>query len=57
MHGRARIVPGELETSPFFNPYHVTQRGNYRQIVFESDADYRRYLACLKECSKNGRCH
>jgi len=25
-------------------PYHITQRGNYRQIVFESDEDYARYL-------------
>ena len=30
-------------------PYHVTQRGNYRQTVFESDTDYRQYLAWLKE--------
>ncbi len=33
-------------------PYHVTQRGNYRQIVFESDSDYRQYLAWLEEYSK-----
>ena len=30
-------------------PYHVNQRGNYRQTVFESDTDYRQYLAWLKE--------
>jgi len=33
-------------------PYHITQRGNYRQTVFESDTDYRRYLAWLKEYSE-----
>ena len=33
-------------------PYHVTQRGNYRQTVFESDADYRQYLTWLKEYSE-----
>ncbi|MBN1534147.1 MAG: transposase [Spirochaetes bacterium] len=27
----------------------MTQRGNYRQTVFESDADYRKYLVWLKE--------
>ena len=33
-------------------PYHVTQRGNYQQTVFESEADYRQYLAWLKEYSE-----
>jgi len=33
-------------------PYHVTQRGNYRQTVFETDTDYRQYLAWLKEYSE-----
>jgi len=33
-------------------PYHVTQRGNYRQSVFESVADYRQYLEWLKEYSE-----
>ena len=32
-------------------PHHVLQRGNYDQRVFEEDADYRRYLDLLKECS------
>ncbi|HOO89908.1 MAG TPA: transposase [Syntrophales bacterium] len=33
-------------------PYHVTQRGNYRQTVFETAGDYRQYLAWLKEYSE-----
>jgi putative transposase len=33
-------------------PYHVTQRGNYQQTVFESEADYRQYLVWLKEYSE-----
>jgi len=32
-------------------PHHITQRGNYRQIVFEADADYMQYLEWLKEYS------
>ena len=28
-------------------PHHITQMGNYRQAVFESDEDYLRYLECL----------
>jgi len=36
------VVPGY--------PHHVLQRGNYRQAVFEEDADYRRYLDMLGEC-------
>jgi putative transposase len=30
-------------------PHHVVQRGNYDQAVFETDADYRRYLDWLRE--------
>lgn len=33
-------------------PYHVTQRGNYRQSVFESEGDYLRYKAWLTEYSQ-----
>jgi len=34
-------------------PHHVTQRGNYRQTVFETDTDYLQYLEWLKEyCAK-----
>lgn len=33
-------------------PHHVTQRGNYRQTVFETDGDYLRYLEWLKEYGK-----
>lgn len=29
-------------------PHHITQRGNYRQTVFESDDDYLQYLTWLK---------
>jgi len=25
-------------------PHHITQRGNYRQRVFDGDDDYRQYL-------------
>jgi len=32
-------------------PHQVTQRGNYEQTVFEEDADFRRYLSWLRECS------
>ena len=28
-------------------PHHITQRGNYRQRVFEGDDDYRQYLEWL----------
>jgi putative transposase len=31
-------------------PHHVLQRGNYRQTVFEEDADYHRYRDMLGEC-------
>jgi putative transposase len=33
-------------------PHHITQRGNYRQTVFESDDDYIRYLEWLIVYSK-----
>jgi len=29
-------------------PHHVTQRGNYRQTIFETDEDYHQYLEWLK---------
>jgi putative transposase len=32
-------------------PHHVIQRGNYDQLVFETPADYLRYLELLKEYS------
>ena len=32
-------------------PHHITQRGNYRQTVFENDADYSRYLEWLNDYS------
>jgi REP element-mobilizing transposase RayT len=31
--------------------HHITQRGNYRQVVFEEDSDYRQYLEWLKHYS------
>ena len=36
--------------APYY-PHHVTQRGNYRQPVFETEEDYRQYLSWLKEYS------
>ena len=33
-------------------PHHITQRGNYRQTVFEKDEDYLQYLEWLKLYSK-----
>jgi putative transposase len=33
-------------------PHHITQRGNYRQTVFENGADYLQYLQWLKEYSE-----
>ena len=36
-------------TSLIGYPHHVVQRGNYDQPVFETDADYRRYLDWLHE--------
>ena len=33
-------------------PHHVTQRGNYKQSVFEEDNDYVQYLEWLKDYSK-----
>jgi putative transposase len=33
-------------------PHHVTQRGNGRQQVFFSDADYAAYAALLSECCR-----
>lgn len=33
-------------------PHHITQRGNYRQRVFESDDDYLQYLKWLQHYSR-----
>jgi putative transposase len=33
-------------------PHHITQRGNYRQIVFNDDADRRQYLELISLYSK-----
>lgn len=32
-------------------PHQVTQRGNYEQTVFETDADFQLYLGWLRECA------
>ena len=32
-------------------PHHVTQRGNYRQIVFEDEEDFQQYKTWLKDYS------
>ena len=34
------------------HPHHITQRGNYRQTVFEKDTDYLQYLDWLTVYSK-----
>jgi len=41
----ARIVAVEY-------PYHITQRGNNRQIVFNDDADREKYLTLVKKYSQ-----
>jgi len=33
-------------------PHHVTQRGNYRQLVFDTDNDRVQYLSWIKEYSE-----
>jgi len=33
-------------------PHHITQRGNYRQAVFNSDEDFNKYLQLLKKYSE-----
>ena len=33
-------------------PYHITQRGNYRQSVFEHEDDYMQYLRWLNDYSR-----
>jgi REP-associated tyrosine transposase len=33
-------------------PHHITQRGNRRLNVFLEEADYRRYLELLRDCSQ-----
>ena len=33
-------------------PYHVTQRGNYRQEIFQDKADQIKYLSWIDEYSK-----
>jgi len=41
----ARIVIPEY-------PYHVTQRGNYRQEIFQDDRDREKYLSWIEEYSR-----
>jgi len=33
-------------------PYHITQRGNYRQAVFENKEDRKKYLLWIDEYSQ-----
>ena len=33
-------------------PHHITQRGNYKQIVFEEKRDYKKYLSWIAKYSK-----
>ena len=37
-------------------PHHVIQRGNNRQPIFFTDADYRVFLACLAKAKDRYRC-
>ncbi|MBI3608820.1 MAG: transposase [Nitrospirae bacterium] len=37
-------------------PHHVIQRGNNRQPIFFTDADYRFFLACLAKAKERHRC-
>ncbi len=32
--------------------HHITQRGNYQQIIFEEESDYKKYLLWCKEYSE-----
>ncbi|WP_319558083.1 transposase [Thiomicrorhabdus sp.] len=41
----ARITPSGV-------PIHVIQRGNNRQVIFAKEADFKAYLAWLKEYSE-----
>lgn len=34
-------------------PHHITQRGNYQQVVFQDDTDFLLYLRWLQEISKD----
>jgi len=42
MPRQARIVIPEL-------PHHITQRGNYQQVVFDSEVDYKQYCEWINE--------
>ena len=36
-------------------PYHITQRGNYKQNTFDNSEDYQKYLKWIKQyCDKYG---
>ncbi len=34
-------------------PYHVTQRGNYRQNIFKDDSDRETYLSWIEKIGKD----
>jgi putative transposase len=40
------VVPGV--------PHHITQRGNFRQVVFESDADREHCMRLWTSCHHGG---
>ncbi len=44
-------MPRIARTVAVGHPHHVTQRGNYRQSVFDGDDDFKLYLSWLKEYS------
>lgn len=45
-------MPRTARIVKFGHPYHVTQRGNFRQTVFDEDEDFMFYKCNLKESSK-----
>ncbi len=45
-------MPRVARTVAIGYPHHVTQRGNYRQAIFEVDEDYIQYQEWLKEYSQ-----
>ncbi len=43
-------MPRSARTISDIGIYHVVARGNNKQIIFEDEADYRRFLGLLREC-------
>ena len=45
-------MPRSARTVAVNYPHHITQRGNFRQNVFEDDIDKKNYLAWIEEYSR-----